>query len=126
MNEAMDIQQLTRQLQQLQTYMQMLEEQIQDVTLAIENLDEITNVKKGTEIYAPLTSGVFVKATLATNQELLINVGNNIIVQKTPAEAQTILKGQLAELQEAQQGMVQRFSDLYQEYARVMTASEDA
>lgn len=89
-----------------------LEEQIQKIHAKIENTDEqiveintnkiilekFKELKKGDEMRVPLTSGVYIKAELKDVSKVLINVGANVTLEKTPDEVIEILDSQLLEI----------------------------
>ena len=85
--QLMQLQQLSGQLQQMQGYMQMLEEQTQEIARAINSIDELQGVKKGTEMYVPMTNGIMIKAKVEDASKFLINVGNDVVTEHTPSQA---------------------------------------
>ncbi|MBN1275471.1 prefoldin subunit alpha [Candidatus Woesearchaeota archaeon] len=119
-----ETQQLTQQLQQLQGYLQLLEEQAQEVARAIVSIDELQGVRKDTEMYVPLTNGIMVKARMEDASRLLINVGNDVITEHTPEQAKEILQEQQSGLGETQQSLIKQFSELYQRYIQLQLGRE--
>lgn len=116
---------LSMQLQQLEQYMRMLEEQTQELALARESMQSIQTIKPGTETYVPLTNGIYVKATLDTTNEFLMNIGNNVITAQTPAQAEALLAEQEEELVRAQENLSKQFSDLYQKYIQTQISIQE-
>jgi prefoldin alpha subunit len=112
------------QLQQLQHYMQAVEEQLQETSRTLESLEELEQLDKETDAYVPLTSGIYVKARIEAPKKLLINVGNRTISSQSPAQAKKLLKAQQAELEHTQEGLTEQFTQLYEEYVK-MHVSED-
>ena len=95
----MELQLLDQQIKQTQQQLGLLEQQIAELAGLEENLDEIEKVKTDSEIFAPLGQGVFIKASIKDNKEVLMNVGPNIHVKKKIPEAIEVIKAQKEELQ---------------------------
>lgn len=115
----------TMRLQHYQQYLQMLEEQTQEVAKALESIEELQKTSPGTQAYVPLTNGIYIKATLQDNKEFLINAGNNIITAQTGAQAKKLLHEQQQELEKAQERISKQFSELYQEYLQLQIRSQE-
>lgn len=95
------------ELQVLDTQARMVGEQIDRVENSLleaeyikNSISDIENVKKGTEILAPLSNGIFIKAKIEDNTKLLINAGKDIVVEKTPAETRELLDVRIKEMTE--------------------------
>jgi prefoldin alpha subunit len=110
---------VTAQLQRLQAYLQAVEEQLQEVTLALEGVEELGKAKAGSEVYAPLAEGIYVKARLLESKDYLVNIGEGVTVKKTASQVKEILGKQLQELQAVQENLVGEFSQAYQRYAQL-------
>ena len=115
------LEQAGAQLQQLQHYLQALEEQTLEVERAIESMEAIANTPAGTPTYVPLTSGIYVKARLENNDTVLINAGNNVVTEQTMEQAKTILLEQQEELRNTQEQLGKQFTESYQHYLRLQT-----
>jgi prefoldin alpha subunit len=92
-------------LKELQSNIQAIDEQIMDVMNVIQALNDLKNVKVGTQTLMTISPGIFVKAELKENKELLINVGAGITVKKSIDEAKHMLESRMSELK----GQRQRF-----------------
>ena len=99
----MELQILGQQIAQLQKQMQMLESQFIDLALMDQALDDIKNVKEGAKIFVPVGLGIFAKAELKDNKELLVNVGANVAVKKDIPSASRLIKKQLEEIRNVQE-----------------------
>ena len=109
---------IEEKLKELQEQMKMVEQQMEDLMVSTQGLDDFEKIKKGTEILVPLSSGVFAKATVQDNKNLLVNVGAGSVVKKDLSSAKDILRKQMGELAELQQkiGMqLQKFSTVAQQ-----------
>ena len=57
-------------------------------------------------------AGIFMKAQLKDNNELLINVGSDVIVKKTFSESKEMLESQLNELESIMENANEQVSEL--------------
>ena len=108
----MQASQIEQQSQQAQQHLQMIEEQIKELDDFKSHLDSIKN-KKDTEMLAGLGKGVFVKTDLKSDQ-LYVNVGSGVVVQKTPDQAKTTIDSQIKQLQEARLHLTAQIETLNQ------------
>jgi len=116
-----EAQMLEQQYKQLQKYLETFDEQINAIRALVEALDEFSGLKKGDKILAPLTNGIFVRATLDTSSELLINVGQNTIVAKSIPDAKKMLEGQEAEVRKYRTETVKQLEDLMKQLEDINT-----
>ena len=96
-----EVDKLSEQLQEIDGKTLEIHEMIQ----AVKQADEI---QAGDELLVPLTNGVFIKATAKENQELLLNVGADSVVKKTPKQTVTLLKEQQQSLTTFRQQVTQK------------------
>ena len=89
-----ELQMVNQQIKQNQQQIQAIEEQIIDLHLTLESLNELKNTKKG--------SGIFTKADLTDNKELIVNVGADITVKKDINDTGKLLEEQLNNLKDIQ------------------------
>lgn len=94
----LELQLLGNQIKQLQKQMQATEEQIIELRTVAEGLSELNNAEKGSEMLAPISEGIFVKAALEDTKELIVNVGSDVCVKKTAQEVEDMLKVRLDNL----------------------------
>ena len=71
-----------QQLEQLSQQMEMLNQQLAEVEISQSALEELQKTEIDNEILATVAPGVFVKAKLAENQKVIVNVGANSTVEK--------------------------------------------
>jgi len=119
-----EIQQVTAQLQQLQGYMQMLDEQFEEVKKAKSNVTEMATIKNE-EILVPIANGMFAKATLHAGSPLIVNVGANTLVEKDAAGATKILSAQEKEMEGVIEELTQQFSTTYQRYIELQLSLQE-
>ena len=98
----LELQMVNQQIKQNQQQIQAIDEQIIDLHLTLESLNELKNTKKGSEILVPLSSGIFTKADLTDNKELIVNVGAGTAVKKDINDTGKLLEEQLNNLKDIQ------------------------
>lgn len=123
--KLMEFQQLSGQLQQLQEYLQVIEQQMEELSVAQKSVEEITAIEKGRNIRVPLANGIYVDAVLGDTSSLLLNIGQGVIVGKTPAETIALLNKQFSELGGVHQEITQQFTPLYQQYVELQLSLEE-
>src|SRR3989338_2465361 len=94
----MEYQFLMQQLQQLQQNISALEQHILDLNNLYENLSYLNQSKVESEVLMPLGSGIFLKGELKDNKSVIMNVGNNVCVEKNIDEAKNTINKQLEEV----------------------------
>ena len=97
-----ELQMLDKQIKQMQEYLQTFEQQIEEITHVINSLKEFQTLKKGDDLFAPIANGIFIKAKLEDNNQIIINVGSNTIVSKTVEDAIKLLRAQENEVNKYQ------------------------
>ncbi len=98
----LELQMLDQHIKQLQKQLESVNNQVQETDMVKEILDDIKDVKTGTEILVQVANGIFTKATIKNTQELIVNAGANIAVVKDVAQTKDMLTGQSVELQAVQ------------------------
>ena len=96
----MQASQIEQQSQQAQQHLQMIEEQIKELDDFKTHLDSIKG-QSNKEMLAGLGKGVFVKTDLKSDQ-LYVNIGSGVVVQKTPDQAKKTIDSQIKQLQACQ------------------------
>jgi prefoldin alpha subunit len=89
----------------IEEQMKMMTQQIQELTgklVELEyvkiSLDELAKAKDGTEILAPFSNGIFIKAKLMKLDELIINIGSSTAVAKDIAGTKELIDAQIEEI----------------------------
>ena len=103
----MEFQALDQRIKQIQKHLEVLTSQIMEMAGTSSSLDEFDKIKKGNEIFVPLSSGIFAKATLSGTSELLVNVGANTVVTKDVQSAKKLINSQIDEMKKLHKKMVE-------------------
>ncbi len=98
----MQHQMLTEYLKAIQQQLQQLEMQTAELEATNAALGEFSNIKTESEILIPLAGGIFAKAILKDNSELIVNIGGKASVCKPVADVQKMLSEQMNEIRMAQ------------------------
>ncbi len=94
----MEMQMLSEQLKQIHAQLEVIETKKEELAQSIDNIGSIKSMKQGSNLLTPLADGIFLKATLANTQNVLVNVGAGVVVEKTLEEAQRLLAEKQNEL----------------------------
>lgn len=94
-----ELQMLDQQMKQMQQYLETFDQQLEEIEYVIESLESLKGLKRGDEMLAPVANGIFVKAKLEEKDDLLINVGNDVVVKKSVADGLKMLESQKEEVQ---------------------------
>jgi len=102
----MELQMVNNQVKELQKQIQALENQVGEVDNILNNLDELKEIKVGSEILVPVANGIFLKAELKDSNNMKVNVGSNTVVVKTIDETKKLLGDQSIEISEVHDQLV--------------------
>jgi len=111
-NKFLQLQMLDQQMKQIQQYIQTFDQQLLEIRSVIDSLKELTKLKKGDPILAPIASGIFIKAKLEDNKDVRVNVGNNTVVTKTIEQAIKMLEGQEKEINQYRSETLVKFDEM--------------
>ena len=99
-------------IRQMQEQLEAVEQKKHDLEEAEAGVSQLKQARKGAKMLAPVTDGIFVKATLEDTDEVLVNVGSDVCVKKTVEEAGKILKEKRQELMSYQEMMLEELNKL--------------
>jgi len=95
--KILEINVMENRLRQLEQSLNIIDQQIMEQQMLQLNINELKKVKKGQDMLFPLGRNLFVKGKLEDN-ELLINIGNGIVVKKEGEKAKDIVERQKLQL----------------------------
>ncbi|UCH12318.1 MAG: prefoldin subunit alpha [Candidatus Omnitrophota bacterium] len=104
----MHLQLMQQQIKQLQQQIQQFEQQIAELDSLSQSLDDLKKVKPGSDTLVPISSGIFAKATLKDNEELLVNVGANTVVKKSVSDTKKLIEKQSSEVRKLQEQLLEQ------------------
>src|SRR3989338_6006755 len=108
----MEFQALEQHIKQLQKQLEMVTGQMIELSGTNKSLDEFANIKANSEIFVPLNSGIFAKASILTTKELLVNVGANVVVKKDVPSAKSLISKQIDEIRKVQKQMIEELEKM--------------
>ena len=91
---------LLKHLQQLQQNTQAIHNHLEELKNIQENFTQLATTPPGTETLIPLGSGLFFKGKTESADNILINVGANILVEKTIPQAMETIQKQFSEIEQ--------------------------
>ncbi len=109
-----EFQVIQQQVAQTQKQLQQLSTQKEEIGGVQQNLSDLGNVEVGSDLLVPVCSGVFAKAKLSDNKELIVNVGNNVTVKKTVPEVKGMIAKQTEEvgkMEEKMKGQMEKLAE---------------
>lgn len=93
-----ELQYMQQHLQQLNKQMQELEQKSQEIIAIKTAIEDLKSQKKDTELLVPISNGIFIKAKAVDMKNLLVNVGADVVVKKTPEDTKELLDTQSKEI----------------------------
>ncbi len=108
----LQFQMLDQQIKQVQQQATALNTQLVDLVGTTQSLEDLKNVKAGTEILVPISSGVYSKAEIKDTQNLIVNVGANTTVKKNVNDTKKIIEEQIEEMKKLQKQMLEELNRL--------------
>ncbi|MBI3033807.1 hypothetical protein HYY72_01480 [Candidatus Woesearchaeota archaeon] len=108
----LELQLMGKQIKSSQAQIEALDEQLEAMEQLLIYLDEFKRVKPGSEMLSAISEGIFVKSTLQSNAELVVNVGSDVAVTKTPDEAQELIRARIGQGQRHRTRLVEDFEGM--------------
>ena len=102
----MEFKMLDQYIKQLQSQLEMITHQLIELNATNNSLNEFDKLNAGKEMFVPLSSGIFAKASIKDTSELLVNVGANVAVKKDVASTKKLIQKQMEEIKKIQKQMV--------------------
>ena len=103
---------LEQQIKQIQEQIQLVDNQVMEIKVVQKNLKDVSGIKEGTEILVPVANGIFARGTIGKSEKLLVNVGSNIIVNKTVKQTEELLDKQITEISNLREELVGNYTSV--------------
>ena len=100
------------QLNSLTQQSKMLQMTYEDVSRALETLKSVSKTKAGEELLIPIGGSIFVKATIPKDVDTVVNIGNNICVDKSLEDAIKFSEKNIEELKESLKAISEAITDV--------------
>ena len=115
----MEFQVLEQQIRQLQKQLEVITSQLIELNATSNSLDEFKKISQGSEVFVPLSSGIFVKANIKDTSELLVNVGANVVVKKDNDSTKKLIQNQMEEIKKIQRQMIEELEKMTSHAAQI-------
>jgi prefoldin alpha subunit len=96
--KLMETQMIDQQLKQVQQYLETFDKQIMEIRHVTGSLNEFSKLNKGDSILAPIANGIFIKVKIEETDNVNVNVGNQVVANKTVKDAIKLLEKQEEEI----------------------------
>jgi prefoldin alpha subunit len=110
---------LEQHIKQMQAQLEALTHQLFELHSTSSSLDEFKKISAGREIFVPLSSGIFAKASINDTSELLVNVGANTVVKKDADSAKKLIQKQMEEIKKIQKHMISELEKMTNHASRI-------
>ncbi len=102
----MEFKVLEQHIKQLQSQLEAVTHQLIELHGTSNSLEEFKEIASENEIFVPLSSGIFAKASIKDTSELLVNVGANVAVKKDVNSTKKLIQNQIEEIKKIQKHMI--------------------
>jgi prefoldin alpha subunit len=93
-----ELQLIDGKMRQIEAQIDAVSDRLGQISEVQNYLDDLKNVKLGSDALVPLSEGIFVKASIKDNENLLVNVGSGICVGKSVDGTKELLNDRISEL----------------------------
>lgn len=100
--KLLQLQLLQQEARKLEQELVNLEARKIELEMVVNSLDEISN-QKSDEVLIPIGNGVFVRGVIRDKENVLVNVGANVVMSKSVAEAKELVESQRREISTVQE-----------------------
>lgn len=110
---------LRKQAEVIQQQAELVAKNIIELETTKVALESIREVSVDTETLIPLGSGVYAYGTLTDQSKVLVNLGMDVLANKSRSEAVVIIEGQVKKLEELQDNFTQEMNKINQTMQRL-------
>jgi len=108
----MEYQMLDQRIKQMQEQMEVIENQKMEALATLQSMDDFSNLKEGDEILVPINNGIFAKAKFIKEDKVRVNVGGQLVVDKSIEETKKLIEKQSDELNKISDKIVESINIL--------------
>ncbi len=103
---------LDYQIKQLQKVIESIDSQLSEINNTAKALVEFEKLETNDEILFPIASGIFAKGKLTDNKILKINIGSDVVVEKTINDTIKMMQTQLEDIENYKKEVVAQLQKL--------------
>ena len=107
-----EFQMLDQNIKHIQKQLESLTQQIIEMTSTTNGLDDLKKAEVGSEVLVPISSGIFAKASLKETNELLVNVGANVVVSKDIDSTKKLIETQIDSMKKMHKDLVMNLEEM--------------
>ncbi len=93
-----ELQTIQQQLEDINVQLKEFMDQRKELSLSVDALKEFKDLESDKEVLVPIVNGVFAKAKLFKSDKLIVNVGSNVLVEKSVENTIKLLEQNLTEI----------------------------
>jgi prefoldin alpha subunit len=110
---------LHERIQLMQQQLQNVEQQLGDSVITKKSLEEFSELNDNDEILIPINNGIFAKAKLVKENELLVNVGASVVVDKSVKDTISLIEKQQNEIEGLRNQIAQTINAFVERAAQI-------
>ncbi len=122
--KIVEMQLMEQQLKQMQGNIENIDNQMNELRSLLSNLEEVSKMKKGSEILFPVSNGIFAKAEIKEIKKLKVSVGSNVVVNKTVDSTKDMINDQIMELMNYRNENLLKFQGLIEQIQNLQVELE--
>jgi len=104
----LEFQIIEQQIRQLENQSAAINSQLIELMATHQGLEDIKKTKEGSKILVPLSSGIYAKAELKDNKNLIVNVGSNVASVKDVDSTKKLIEDQIDEINKLQEDLMKQ------------------
>ncbi len=106
-----ELQELEAYLQRLNNQLESLQEKSNEIANVKDALEEVKKIESGRETLVTLSNGIFLKGEIKETDKVLVNVGADVVVEKTIEEAKELVEEQEKEIESYKSELIKAISE---------------
>ena len=111
-DKLFELQFVDKQLGQLKEHLEKLDQQLNEVMGISKSLEEFKELDGKEELLVPIVSGIFASARLESSQQVKMNVGQGIVVEKNIDQTIAMIGDQTAQMVQYREQVLEQFNSL--------------
>ena len=108
----LEYQMINQQLNEMNKQLQLIDERLVELQLIDSYLEDLKKTKMGSEVLVPISPGIYAKAELKNNTELVVNVGSGVAVKKSVDDSKVLLSQQKVEIEKIRHDLVHQMQEI--------------
>lgn len=114
MTSNSELEEVNQHITYLKEQEEKMEDQKSEIDTTINSLSELNENEEEKEMLCPLSTGIFVKTKVKKVDDVIVNVGSNVCVNKSVDDSIEMLKKQKEEVKNYHKEIKEKLEQLYQ------------